>query len=273
MGGRATCVFHVESATSPDAVSAASTAGASGHSSAGSAGSAGNGASTISVQRHAMLGSYLADSRGMSLYIFGADVPGDCSHPPVSTCLAADGCIVAWPAFHAAPRSLAIGLDARLFGEYLRSDGVMQTTYRGWPLYYYRSDAAAGEVKGHARGIWYLAETELPNVLVRRTGTERHLSDAEGRTLYAFAEDTLGTADALPSSACVDACLDTYRPFLLRYLAPVSVLEPADFTFFIRADGAAQVAFKGAPLYWSNLDQAPGDTLGLGSGWTLVPDR
>jgi len=274
-GGRATCVFHVDPTLPPNGASAGSSSMADGGVT-GATGAADAGtetAPTITVQKHVILGPYLADARGMSLYVYGADTPGDCSHLPVSACLAADACIVAWPVFYASAQRLAAGLDAQQFGQFLRSDGVMQTTYHGWPLYLYKSDVAAGDTKGHARGIWYLAQTALPNVWVRRSGTTRLLSDSDGRTLYAFDQDTRGTTEKTPVSACNDKCRSEHPPFMLRYLEPVSLLTPTDLTIFVRSDGAAQIAFKGAPLYWSSSDLAPGDTLGLLSGWSTVSDQ
>ncbi|MGC4086978.1 MAG: hypothetical protein QM756_03570 [Polyangiaceae bacterium] len=34
----------------------------------------------------------------------------------------------------------------------MRTDGLTQTTYKGWPLYYYKNDIALGDVKGQAVG-------------------------------------------------------------------------------------------------------------------------
>lgn len=237
--------------------------------SAGGAGGAGS-APTITKAPNRLIGDYLADAAGFALYVFGADLAGDCKAPPVSTC--SGDCLSSWPIFYAEqPVVLAPGLDEAAFGTIVRDDGLPQTTYFGWPLYYYANDTEAGDVTGHGSGVWGLAETILPNVFVRRAGMDRFLSDGAGRTLYAFAEDALGTTSEPPVSSCLDACRQEHPPFSVPYVGAISTLEPRDFAVFARGDGGLQVAYKGAPLYFSSQDTRPGDVNGASeAGWTIV---
>jgi predicted lipoprotein with Yx(FWY)xxD motif len=224
---------------------------------------------TVAKGTSRLIGDYLTDADGRALYVFGADLAGDCRSLPVSACT--DDCLLSWPLFHAARLELAAGLDAAAFGSITRADGAPQTTYYGWPLYYYENDAAPGDVTGHGVGVWGLARVILPNVVVRRVGMDRLLADGAGRTLYAFADDTKGTAETRPVSACVGECLDAHPSFSPSYLGPISILEPRDFSSFVRSDGEAQVAYKGAPLYYSLLDDRPGAINGTGdAGFTIV---
>jgi predicted lipoprotein with Yx(FWY)xxD motif len=262
---RALCVYHAD-------FGSVASAGAGGSGEEGGAGGSGAPAPpiiTVAKATNRLIGDYLTDARGLALYVFGADLPGDCAAPPISTCT--DDCLLSWPVFYAEPRVLAAGLDPAAFGSILRPDGRSQTTYFGWPLYYYANDVKAGDVTGHGSSVWTLAETILPNVVVRRVGADRFLADGAGHTLYAFADDRVGTATKPAESACVGACRETHPPFDAQYVGAVSTLEPRDFGLFERSDGGIQISYKGAPLYFSSLDQRPGDVNGgKESGWSIV---
>jgi predicted lipoprotein with Yx(FWY)xxD motif len=42
-----------------------------------------------------------------------------------------------------------------------RTDGSMQATYNGWPLYYFAGDAASGDANGQNVGeVWFVANVE-----------------------------------------------------------------------------------------------------------------
>jgi predicted lipoprotein with Yx(FWY)xxD motif len=44
-----------------------------------------------------------------------------------------------------------------MFGTTTRTDGTVQVTYNGWPLYYYEKDKAPGDVTGQdVGGVWYV---------------------------------------------------------------------------------------------------------------------
>jgi predicted lipoprotein with Yx(FWY)xxD motif len=266
------CIYQLDVERDPSgAAGAGGVAGAGGAGAlGGEAGQGGESSSpTITKATSRLLGDYLADGSGRSLYVFGADLAGSCEALPVSDC--AGDCLLSWPIFHAEQRILAPGIDEAAFGSFIRADGLPQTTYYGWPLYYYANDAKPGDITGHGSGVWGLAELILPNVIVRRFGMDRLLADGAGRTLYAFAEDTLGTPTSLPQSSCVGDCLEKHPPFSPRYVGGISTLEPRDLTSFIRSDGTSQVAYKGAPLYYSLLDDRPGAVNGAeDDGFTIV---
>jgi predicted lipoprotein with Yx(FWY)xxD motif len=87
------------------------------------------------------VGSYLADGNGMTLYWKKHDSPGK------STCTGP--CVDNWPAVNLpATMTLPPKLKASDFGTIRRADGVTQSTFREFPLYYYVQDKAAGDVKG-----------------------------------------------------------------------------------------------------------------------------
>jgi len=48
-----------------------------------------------------------------------------------------------------------------MLGTITRADGTVQVTYNGWPLYYYASDKASGDVMGEGVGnVWYVITPE-----------------------------------------------------------------------------------------------------------------
>ena len=97
------------------------------------------------------VGSYLADSRGMTLYSFDKDSPGK------SVC--AGPCVGIWPIFYAEKVTVSAGLDAKNFGTITRDDGKKQTTYKDAPLYYFSKDKAPGDTNGQGfKDIWRAAK-------------------------------------------------------------------------------------------------------------------
>jgi predicted lipoprotein with Yx(FWY)xxD motif len=96
------------------------------------------------------LGQVLVDAKGMTLYVFLQDANG------VSACY--DQCAKNWPALITSVKASAMnGVNATLLGTTKRTDGSMQVTYKGMPLYYFASDKAGGDVKGQGIGsIWYV---------------------------------------------------------------------------------------------------------------------
>lgn len=106
-------------------------------------------ADTITLKAKKGAGSYLADAKGMSLYYFKKDAPGK------SAC--AGDCIAKWPVFYAEKIVVSKKLKEKDFGMITRGDGAMQTTYQGWPLYYFAKDVAAGDMNGEGvNNVWYV---------------------------------------------------------------------------------------------------------------------
>jgi predicted lipoprotein with Yx(FWY)xxD motif len=106
---------------------------------------------TIKLASNPQYGQILADATGKTLYYFAKDTPGT----GTSVCTA--GCPGAWPAFHAATIKVSPPLNSADFGEITRADGQKQTTWKGWPLYYYANDAAPGDVRGYGiNNIWFV---------------------------------------------------------------------------------------------------------------------
>ncbi len=108
------------------------------------------GAATVSLGKNDQLGSFLVDDKGMTLYLFTKDTPN------TSNCY--DNCATAWPPLLTTGAPAAgEGVDASKLGTTNRTDGTVQVTYNGWPLYYYEKDKAPGDVVGQdVGGVWYV---------------------------------------------------------------------------------------------------------------------
>ena len=86
-------------------------------------------------------GQLLVDGQGRILYLFAADKTS------ASTCY--DACSKAWPPFLAdsgAAVDAMHGATAGLTGTKARTDGTVQVTYNGHPLYYYEGDTKPGQI-------------------------------------------------------------------------------------------------------------------------------
>jgi predicted lipoprotein with Yx(FWY)xxD motif len=97
------------------------------------------------------------------------------------------------------------------------------------------------------------------------------LTDAEGKTLYLFTNDSEG------QSTCTGDCAVTYPPLTVEGEAEAVAGDgvSGELGTITRDDGSLQVTIAGHPLYYYAADQEPGDTTGHGVGgiWFAVsPD-
>jgi predicted lipoprotein with Yx(FWY)xxD motif len=211
------------------------------------------------------LGNFLVAADGRTLYYFGLDFAASGGQPAVSNCTG--NCVPVWPIFHVDTPVLVAGLSSSDFGEITRADGVKQTTFKGWPLYFFAGDSKAGDTNGDNFEAWYVLKDPFYSVLSLTkdfAGTSLYLGDPAGRALYFFARDTVGTADAPPVSNCNGACVTNFPVFAADGNVVPTGVDPAKLTSFTRADGTKQSAFDGHPLYYFSGDTAPGDIKGKG---------
>lgn len=97
---------------------------------------------------------------------------------------------------------------------------------------------------------------ESARISISRTDGGSILTDANGMTLYTYAQDGSN------QSQCVGGCAASWPPLTADQSADLS----GDFSLFQRNDGSMQWAYKTKPLYtWVN-DQKPGDITGDGVG-------
>ncbi len=112
--------------------------------------------------------------------------------------------------------------------------------------------------------------TPKPAVEVRDAGALGKIlvAGSNGLTLYKWSMDTPGV------SKCKDQCATRWPPLTVtsgqKATGGTGVTGALDL--ISRADGAMQVTYRGAPLYFFQGDQAAGDTKGNGVGgtWSVV---
>jgi predicted lipoprotein with Yx(FWY)xxD motif len=241
------------------------------------------GAAAVDLGQNDTLGSFLVDDKGMALYLFTKDTPN------TSNCY--DKCATAWPPLLTSGDPVAgEGVDTSMLGTTTRTDGSVQVTYNGWPLYYYEKDTAPGDVTGQDVGdVWYVvsadgemiesseatAATEAPAAslggatvsLGQNDTLGSFLVDAKGMTLYLFTKDTPNT------TVCYDKCAVAWPP-LLTTGDPVAGegVDASKLGTTTRTDGSVQVTYNGWPLYYYEKDMAAGDVTGqdVGGVWYVV---
>lgn len=97
------------------------------------------------------IGTYLTDAEGKTLYWFKKDKPGQ------SVC--AGPCVEKWPLYYREAVAPPEGLPATDFATIKRGDGNPQTTFRGYPLYYWVNDAKPGDTSGQGfNDVWFVID-------------------------------------------------------------------------------------------------------------------
>lgn len=114
--------------------------------------SSGGGGGVVAVAKNPDLGTILVDSKGFTLYDFHKDKGNK------SACYGA--CAGTWPPLttEGTPQAMS-GAEAAKLGTTKRTDGTLQVTYAGHPLYTYAADTKPGDAKGNDfssfGGEWY----------------------------------------------------------------------------------------------------------------------
>jgi predicted lipoprotein with Yx(FWY)xxD motif len=246
---------------------------------------------SVQLTTDAVLGTFLTDNKGYTLYYFSNDVDG------ISKCTG--GCSAVWPAFYdslLSASTLGSGLNVADFATITTSTGTKQTTYKGWPLYYYAPKDVnnvnvrelPGEKKGEKVGnVWFVLKTNysvmLANKKVVTSGTtdstvKEFLIDSAGNTLYFFVKDSLNPT-TLPVN-CINGCATTWPVFYTPNMVMPSLLVQSDFGTITRNDGPGatvrlQSTYRGRPLYYYAPDAfTRGMAKGEGVGkvwWVMIP--
>jgi len=94
------------------------------------------------------IGPVLANVKGFTLYWYSKDT--------AMTSACTGGCTTAWPPVTGKPMAAMGAHLVGKFGTITRSNGVLQATYKGHPLYTYSGDGAPGQAKGNGLGgVWH----------------------------------------------------------------------------------------------------------------------
>jgi len=226
-------------------------------------------AKKVQLADNATFGKILTDSEGNSLYFFSKDTK--------STSECSGGCVDIWPIFYEENITVDTGLDTADFSTITREDGEKQTTYKGWPLYYFANDNAAGDTNGDAvNNVWFIAKPDYSLMFVVAQlvghdgnnymsdytvgdGVTPYITDIDGNTLYSFMNDTNGTNNFTAS----DFSNNGVWPIAEITLDKIpSILSNSDFGT-IDVYGRTQLTYKGWPLYYFGQDTNRGDNKGI----------
>ncbi|MBI2780997.1 MAG: hypothetical protein HYX55_04255 [Chloroflexi bacterium] len=134
----------------------------------------------LELRTDAKYGSVVVGKGGLSLYVFTKD-KGD----GTSACYG--NCAGRWPPLTVASASDVIpgsGVSGGL-GTITRTDGALQVTLGGAPLYYFAGDTAAGDTKGQGlNSVWYLASPSGTPANGATPGATPGASKCTGPTCY-----------------------------------------------------------------------------------------
>lgn len=226
----------------------------------------------VKLTTNTKFGTILTDNTGNSLYFFADDAG------TTSSC--DGGCAVVWMPFYKANPSIGTGLTPADFTVITRTDGSKQTAYKGWPLYYFQNDKAAGDINGDGVGTtWFVAKADYTVMIAagqligldganylstgaKGDGTSQYITDANGRTLYMFTHDLFKTNKFSTNDPTHDANWPMFNITGTVGSIP-STLHIADFDV-ITVFGKTQVVYKGHPLYYFGQDASiKGNTKGV----------
>ncbi|GGI27663.1 hypothetical protein [Pedobacter mendelii] len=217
-------------------------------------------------------GTIITDNSGKTLYIFSNDVAG------TPTCIG--GCETVWPLYYSVDISTDMNINPADVGEITRADGRKQSTFKGYPLYYYQSDAAVGETKGDGiGGIWFVAKPDYSLMLANTqmtglngklytstyaegTGLTKYFTDASGRALYSFSPDK----NNKNTFTKADLTNNTIWPVYEAELKSLPSIISKDMISIIDVFGKKQMTYKGWPLYYFGQDTKRGDNKGSSVG-------
>lgn len=228
----------------------------------------------IKVTNNSTFGSILTDGNGASLYFFANDALES------SNCTG--GCLGSWPIYYSANLEIDASLEVSDFATITHPNGEMQTTYKGWPLYYFAPSGDGtlenvGEVNGDGVGsVWYVAKPDYAVMMVNAQlvgldgnnytssyevgdGVTMYIVDDRGNTLYSFVNDSKNVNNFTAEDFSNDA---VWPIFNANGQAYPSSLNADDFST-IDVHGRTQITFKGWPLYYFGQDAVRGENKGI----------
>jgi len=115
----------------------------------------------------------LVDAQGFTMYWYAPDTS------TASNCVGS--CATAWPPVIGTP-SLASGVSLTgKLGTIKRSDGSIQATYDGHPLYLFKADSSAGMATGNkVSGIWWIMTVSGKKIQAAVTSTSAASGSGSG---------------------------------------------------------------------------------------------
>ena len=220
----------------------------------------------IHLDSNAVVGTHIVDKDGRTLYFFSNDVNGG-----LSNCTG--GCLTSFPIFNAdsATTTFSNGLSAADFKTITLTSGAKQTTYKGWPLYYFAQSGvpeAAGQTNGEGVGnIWFVAKTNYSIMIANNQltgadglnylstyspgdGLTNYFCDGNGNTLYTFAKDSAFINKFTKPDFSNNTAFPIYET------DNITVPSTLDKSLFVVTtfNGKNQLTYNGWPLYYYGAD-------------------
>ncbi len=233
---------------------------------------------SVQIGTSTTIGHYLENGTGFTLYMFGADKPGN----GISTCTGS--CAAAWPPFYASSLTLPSGLSASNFSTITRPDGTKQTAFNGWPLYYYTADTSAGSMYGEGLnqfgGLWYAIPPTLQLSggqivggssysigVAYKPSVGIYLTNSTGYTLYFRSTDTPNSGT---TTCTTPVCEKNWPVFYTPTITVAPGLSSTSFGTITPYNSTKIVTYDGYALFYWAGDTLPGDTSGQGVGGFYV---
>jgi predicted lipoprotein with Yx(FWY)xxD motif len=220
----------------------------------------------IHLDSNAAVGTHIVDKDGRTLYFFSNDVNGG-----LSNCTG--GCLTSFPMFNAdsATTTFSDGLLASDFKTITLTSGAKQTTYKGWPLYYFAQSGTpepAGQTNGEGIGnIWFVAKTNYSIMIANNQligadgihylstyapgdGLTNYFCDGNGNTLYTFARDSAFI------NKFTKADFSNNTVFPIYETGNITVPSTLNKSLFVVTpfNGRNQLTYNGWPLYYFGAD-------------------
>ncbi len=197
-------------------------------------------------------------------------------------------CLAVWPILadsNLTASQLGAGLNLSDFST-VKSSGVSQLTYKGWPLYNYTPGGVqepAGQITGDGvASLFFVAKPDYsimigngqlvgadgndytaPAYVSGTTGTTAYFTDAWGATLYTFVIDSANENKFTKSDFSNNGTFPIYDTSVV--VVP-SILNKSLFTT-TNVFGKTQLTYNGYPLYYFGADSAKrGNTKGVSIG-------
>lgn len=199
----------------------------------------------------APMGRVLVNERGQALFT-----------PAAGGKVASQGCDAACLTLWAPVPAPALTSDRGDWNVVTRPDGTRQWAFRKQPLYSFRADRRAGDLKGfepkHEGWTPIVVQPESPapswTTLVK-TDVGQVFADPKGITLYAFNGDLAKIKRVI----CDDACL---ARAWTQIEAEPGAKPIGDWSIRKSPEGKAFWTYRGAPLYRFYQDTVPGEVRG-----------
>ncbi len=219
---------------------------------------------TVNVTDNAEYGKILVGPTGMTLYVFTVD--------PLNESVCNDQCAKAWPPLtvKSADELTADESIPGAWGTFARSDGSLQVSYNGQPLYYWFKDTKPGDTTGDRVGHnWFVGPPATVSIEYNKD-LGAILMGPKGMTVYVFANDKAGSG----ASTCSSDCAKNWPPVTVANASDLvsGINLPGEWGTITRDDSSLQVTYNGWPLYYFAKDAAIGDTMGenVGQKWFAV---